>query len=365
MSQNHKDGMRGRDMAVKKAQDAEFKSANARNTPESIALGERMKEAVKHVALNKSTDQKILEKSLCESVGIDANRFSRWYDGIGIVQLAKMAKVLQTLESVRGSHIDLRYILYGTTEDKSKEDLILDRLDRNYNATRYFSDYFRDHELGLEGIMMRHALRMVQELRASRLHESSGSGFDRNHEPLLAGFLQDWQTETVESCSTTIRLALLSLNYGIELDPESDEQRTRLGRSFDVSAQNMSAGNKYDFLLFGSKDKWTPIVEKYLASLEADGHVQTSKLRNATFHVTDQPLGAGFVLMDVDIDKLGTASLILLKELKKDYITDQNQLGILSSASTRTHGNALMDPDRTDDANIAWEKYMLNAKPLF
>lgn len=360
-------------MTAKKAtandRDIEFKQPVTAFEPIMRALGKRMKDTIERVAAQKNVAPKEIEILMCESVGVlDANKFSRWYKGNSIKKIAEMAVMLQELERVRGEPVDLRYLLYGTEPGKkNKHDEIIERLDRNYSALRYFSDYFRDHELGLEGIVMRHGVRMVQEIRAARRPFDPDGDHSKSREPFLAGFLHDWHSELLESCSTTTRLALLGLDYGIELRHEQHEgtEIIRPGRFFDVVAENLNQGRKYEYLFPGTSDQWAPIIGKYLAVLESEGHVPNATLHdNLSFYVTEQPLGAGFILLDIDSDQLASKSLFLLQEIQKDYLTEGNQIGTLSTASVKTHGCALMDPDRTQAANTAWLRYMETATKI-
>lgn len=294
-------------------------------------------------------------------------KYSRWYKGEGINDAFKIIRIVQRLAELSPDDVDAEHLFLGTrtgtetTERNLKR--ILQKVNRNYDELRFLTDYLRDHELGLEGILMRQSTRLLEELRAEKLTQSPAilrrgdeeaeGEFD---EPFLAGYLQDRQIEKIEECSTHTRLAVLNLNHEIELKTKSGRVQKRAGRFFNVTRKNIVNGNKCDFLLSGTRQQWEPVIENYLTALQTEGHVHHSYFENLSFRVTSLPLGAGFILMDLDLGKLHA---FLRGELQKDYLPEGGQrLGLLASASDKTHGGGLMDPDRTKIASAAWDHYI-------
>lgn len=365
--------------------------------PYRSAFGKRLQEQVARAARRIKISQKDLEIQVTANLNFDENhtRFMKWYRGDTAPKIIDLCKFLTEIENITNSQVDLPYVMLGrehidtpanelTKTFNTKTDRILDEI-------RLVSDYLRDHEPGVEGVLMRQSVLFLEDLQNSGLTQPNYllSGEDekadnaKNKEPFVAGYLPDKLVEIVESTSIHTRLASLTLESEIET---SDQEGKKPGRFFYAVAKNLRAGKKYTFILPESDKNWAPAIENFVAELEDRGNVDLSHMQNISFFQTGFPLGAGFILMDIELEKLRNKRKFLAREIEKDYlenaqntnkksrktkdgkiedIRDIRKLGMLFSASKKTHGAVLMDVDRTKDAQIAWDKYLDNAKLLW
>jgi len=340
---------------------------------EEATFGGRLKSRVDKAAEARMMKRTELEAEIAASSRVNADRFRRWYTGKNSPTVENLAQVLVAMDKICDSRPSAEYLLFGSDAQEGADSTIeLSRkVDRVHQTVDRLYSYVRESELGVDNVVMRQSIRLLEDLRDSRKRASElrrkreadsteTSGPEEEIEPAIAGFLPDDLVKIVEECSTVIRIATLRFDY--EVDMEANRE-TRIGRFFHPVAQNLRRGAEYQFLLPGDWAAWSPGVAAFYERLRDPkyGNVPQANLNQLRFYSTQLPLGAGFVLMDFNKEMLLKRRRFLAEELLRDYVDGsiaQCRMGKVISPAERTHGGALMDPERTKAAKIAWEGYL-------
>lgn len=336
---------------------------------ERLAFGKRLEDLVLRVSRVRETTRKNTEKEIVAAapVPVSPDRFRRWYKGANVPDAVMFSVILDAIEQIYARPIDLEYLLRGTPQGAEARRTSVEGLHQKIakidGRLASLTAYLQDHELGVEGVLMRQSARLLEDLRRSRLTQPRSLFDDSTPEPLVAGFLPDELVEIAECCSVHTRLVDLSLDYEMMPEPTGLRTGANPGRAFYALVESLSSGAGYEYILAGSRQMWEPKVNKLLAQLDQAG-VHPEHLANISFSCTEYPLGAGFCLMQLDLENLRGRRDFLAGELEDDYVTKAGVLGMVSAPSTKMHGVALMSRERVALAELAWEKYRKTAHEI-
>lgn len=333
-------------------------------------FGRRLRQAVYDLREDKGSRDE-LHSAAAAVLKNSPDTFRRWYGGQNAPDVWAFYTLLSMLDPSDRSGYDANYILMG--QETQRESSPIEEIRRDVNhvlrKVNELSDLSRDNQLGLEGVVMRLSLAMLEDLRKTR----SRTAPEEFREPVVAGILQDKLVAIVEEHAVRVRVVTLRLDYGVDRDTSTDEeqlQAVRAGRFFNTMLHNISKPKpcKYEFVLHrDARYKIDP--KEYMKKLrEAAGNKRAVRSQ-VQFCKTTLPLGAGFVLLDLDLVELEREHPALADELKKDYILIDDKkknpiLGEVMAPSPKMHACALMDRERVEDALRAWDQYMRDAQWL-
>lgn len=293
---------------------------------------------------------------IAQSLSTSPRSLDSWLDGKSSPDLYKLTALLGQLRIRPGDPYDCNYLFLGV-QGKERETLDRQILEIREDI-RDILDRLADVPVGLDGIASRLTLRLLDELRTN--HKS---GLPLN-EPLVAGVIMDREILAIEPHSVHTRLLTLTLDYGAGRDGDGS---LRSGRFLTMIAENIVAGRRYTYILPGTDDQWQKPVKDLEDKLFP---IAGNKVRQyIEFRTTAVPVGAGFVLMELDFAALKREKVALAAELadqKFNYMTSDlpNMLGEVMPASRTTRGGMLMDAPRLKAAVAAWEALMAQSRVL-
>ena len=351
------------------------------------AFGSRLTQAMEGVFPDRSRRREFV-REFSERCGKNSTEtFGRWLAGQNAPDLVTLSMLLADLQQASKIRYDANFLVSGSIlepENTTREfQNVRSCLEEIKDDVHKIVNYLRDHELGLEGVLMRQTLRMLEDLHSSSLPQLPNR-IDPNDEPRAAGFLGDDLLEIVESCATRVRLVTLRLDYVVSqknedgssaADSDPEENATTHEDAFSARlrtlvAKNIDRGCEYEYILPGNPTKWGDWISLYRAQI---GKIVSSgpKIDEfLKFRTTTLPLGAGFVLFDLDLPKLKKRRKMLYGELMESYILpDPNgniELGFMGEVippSERTHGCLVMDRPRLSLALDAWRTYRADSEP--
>lgn len=366
-------------------------------------------------------DQRKFVESAAERIGLKSDTIRRWMAGRNLPDLFALSQLLDEINRVSTAKYDANY-LFGarpTEADKSAETAEFGKLLRSIQKdVQGIRAYVRDHELGLEAVVMRQTVRMLEDFKArygesGALKTTEQDDQDAEHlppgqfEPIVAGFLPDDLLEIVESCAVFVRLATLRLDYVAAPHDEFSQHAGRAqpdqnnresvakqrserngktkratpleknyfpGRLLDVVRANIDRGCHYRYILPGGKGKSVDDsslhdVRQVRGALEHAGASGGALNSYLTFFSTDYPIGAGFVILDIEVDRLRSRRKALFKELARSYFAPTEnpnlvRLGEVIPPSRRTHCCLLMDPATLEQSWAAWNRLEENSTPV-
>ena len=179
--------------------------------------------------------------------------------------------------------------------------------------------------------------------------------------PFIAGVLMDRHIEIIEHYSTHTRLVTNRLDYTVQTNG-SDGRKP--GRFLTVVAQYLLHGHEYTYFLPGPQSDWDVKID-HLGQLLAEAGADDAELlsRSLRFRFTDFPVAAGFVLMQLDLERLREEERLVHNAIVPDYSNAEHPgvLGEIIPGSSRTHGALLMDAAGIDWGVRAWKAYEATA----
>jgi transcriptional regulator with XRE-family HTH domain len=132
-----------------------------------------------------------------------------------------------------------------------------------------------------------------------------------------AGFLTDSETMAIESCSHTTKVMIRTAPADVAVD---DEGNVTSGAYFPALTDNLRAGRAYQFIFYGKRLKFAPIVQAYrdlLSRADLGPGVLQGRLE---FRVLDAELPIAAVIHEVDTAQFERREPVLWERLRGDGI---------------------------------------------
>lgn len=148
-----------------------------------------------------------------------------------------------------------------------------------------------------------------------------------------AGFLTDEEAMALESCAQHTKILIRGAPADVKID---ETGAARPGDYFNTMVDNLSAGRTYQFVFYGRRSAYLPLVITYrelLSKAELDpGLVH----ENLEFRVVDAELPTGIMIYDLDVSQLQRRESVLWERFRDNGIVD----GTLAYSAIR-HQDAL------------------------
>ena len=317
--------------------------------------------------INDSPGGETAEKRFLESLGVTRRTLRSWYKGEHAPDPYQLQTIIDAVNSEAGRTLsdsestlyDANYVLMGETSSEKRS--VQSSLKEIKAEIAYLRHLVEDGTLGLDGVISRLSIRLLDDLRRRPK--------DQPPEPLVSGVIMDREIELIEPYSIETRLATVRLDYGAKVqvrDGANVEARDgdvaprlprRPGRFLTMIANNIMRNQKYTYIMPGPKTKWIEPVRAFKEKLVETGVPGPKISTNVKFWTTKHPIGAGFVIMKLDLAEFRKEHEALLKELVDHYLDpDEGLLGQVMPGSSRMHGGSLMDRERLKLALEAWEQ---------
>jgi transcriptional regulator with XRE-family HTH domain len=148
-----------------------------------------------------------------------------------------------------------------------------------------------------------------------------------------AGFLTDEETMAIESCSHATKVMIRTAPADVAVDEDGNISS---GAYFPALTDNLRAGRAYQFIFYGKRSKFAPIVQAYrdlLSRADIGPGLLQGKLE---FKVLDAELLIAAVIHEVDTAQFERREPVLWERLRSDGISN----GTLVYTATR-HDEAL------------------------
>lgn len=148
-----------------------------------------------------------------------------------------------------------------------------------------------------------------------------------------AGFITDEEAMALESCAQRTKIMIRGAPADIKIDESGVGEP---GDYFNTMVDNLSAGRTYQFVFYGRRPTYLPLVLTYrelLSRTEVDpGLVH----ENLEFRVVDAELPAGIMIHELDVSQLQRREPMLWQRFRDDGIVE----GTLAYSAIR-HQDAL------------------------
>jgi transcriptional regulator with XRE-family HTH domain len=165
-----------------------------------------------------------------------------------------------------------------------------------------------------------------------------------------AGFITDEEAMALESCARRTKIMIRGAPADIKIDASGAGEP---GDYFDTIVDNLSAGRTYQFVFYGRRAQYLPLVKAYrelLGRAEVDpGLVH----ENLEFRVIDTELPTGIMIHELDVSQLQRREPVLWERFRDDGIVD----GTLAYSAVR-HQDAL-------GGVVLYDAYLESAVRLF
>lgn len=343
-------------------------------------FADRLTDAIEHSYGGDKPAKKDFEKRVISQIGKENDVFRRWYKGINLPDAFVISVIAKELQADGRTGYDAEYLLLGdhpTERDRKMTVHLLDTINELRDDVHSVRNYLHNHELGVEGVIMRQTMRMLQHINDTKITQQQGSKLDRkdedtrHDEPYVAGYLSDDLIEIIAPHATLTRILATHLDDG----SDTENQRTRPWRFQNLTSRCLALGCEYEFILHGPQSRLKDLVGGYRAAIAHTRPSEAPKYRKRLkFRATPLPIGAAYLLQTLDIESFQRDHPSFFAELKKHYIlttepkkkteSPVHTLGIVMSHSTRTHGGFLMDRRRAQNALDTYARYKRDSKAI-
>ena len=175
----------------------------------------------------------------------------------------------------------------------------------------------------------------------------------------LPRVLDDEDSFVLEGFSRRTQTLGLRLDYLVRKDDgEGGSGSFSAGPFLERVARNLDAGHSYTFVLAEREGSdWTRIVTALGALLSERFGLAASALARCRFHRSSVPVGAAFVLYELDGDRLRRTEPFL-HELVREHLSADGWLGAVQPPSSELGLDLLMDRPHLEHAREVFEAVM-------
>ena len=340
----------------------------------------RLQVTVKHSYGGDKSAKKNFEGRVLQRLEVLPDVFRRWYKAVNMPDAFAISVILEELEADGRTGYGAEYLLLGDSPDEQDRKLtvhLLDTINDLRDDVHSVKNYLQNHELGVEGVIMRQSMRMLQHINKTKVLHRQGSDLIRSDEdtrydePFVAGYLPDDLVEIIAPHATHTRILTTHIDDGTD----TENPRTRPWRYQNMISKCLDLGCEYEFILSGSQRQLKPMVESFRSAIARTRPAAAPKYRKRLkFRSTSMPIGAAYFILTLDTQSFRESHPSLYAELNRHYILQQpakrgsesagQLLGVVMSHSTRTHGGFVMDPRRAANAMDTYNKYRRESKVI-
>lgn len=165
-----------------------------------------------------------------------------------------------------------------------------------------------------------------------------------------AGFITDEEAMALESCAQRTKIMIRGAPADIKIDASGAGEP---GDYFNTMVDNLSAGRTYQFVFYGRRAAYLPLVQTYrelLGRAEVDPGLVHGNLE---FRVIDAELPTGIMIHELDISQLQRREPVLWERFRDDGIVE----GTLAYSAVR-HQDAL-------GGVVLYDAYLESAARMF
>jgi transcriptional regulator with XRE-family HTH domain len=264
----------------------------------------------------------LTQAHLAEAIGVTPSTVSQYLSGSALPRIDILARLATSL------NVSADYLLFG-------EERMLPRTrEENYffvNLSRMMTqnaNTAQDREW-IRCIISQKIFDAV-ELMLNRIQSDVIDQKD------FSGIVKDEEVRNIESCSTRVFIATLTLKYNVTWSND----RFVPGLFSDLVVQNALAGVEYFYFV----PKEVTIRRAADAMLRIFFEMGGEKaLKNVHVYELDDPSMIGMLLYEIDEEKYSLKSPIIFR-LLKNYLSEKS-FGFLAGASDSIHGDMIVDRD--------------------
>lgn len=148
-----------------------------------------------------------------------------------------------------------------------------------------------------------------------------------------AGFIADEEAMALESCAQHTKIMIRGAPADIKVGASGTGEP---GDYFNTMVDNLSAGRTYQFVFYGRRSAYVPLVKTYRELLDRAEIDPGLVHENLEFRVVDTELPTGIMIHELDVSQLQRREPVLWERFRDDGIVD----GTLAYSAIR-HQDAL------------------------
>jgi DNA-binding XRE family transcriptional regulator len=251
--------------------------------------------------------------ALASAAHVSPSALSQYVRGRATPSLAVLVDLARALE------VSLDYLVYGQDSAQRSEDVLW---------AQHLDDTVR--RMTAEGASLRQLVDRMGINLSDRIHEVATEAVKQAG--ARGGALSLSELAQIERYSYSTRIATVDLDTDVLLPGETSSDAVAAPGSFsDITAENISAGNDYVYIIPDS-ERWITrarlIVQKVKTAIEAQVGSSTSDVAVAThlqFYVTIDGLVPGYVIYNLDRVRMA-AEKPLLYDLVEGFLGAENEI---------------------------------------
>jgi transcriptional regulator with XRE-family HTH domain len=172
----------------------------------------------------------------------------------------------------------------------------------------------------------------------------------------LQGFVTDSEAMAMEIRTSRMRIMTRIFQSDIQVTGGS----ASTGTFFEVVADNLRRGRRYEYLLYGPQDRWITPVEEFRRLLSETGVPEQSMSTGLRFRCIDSELTSAVCIHDLELAALEREEPILYERFRDNILIDANsgvgRWAYISVERVDAQGGVVIEPLYAESALRMFER---------